>query len=1113
VPGASHGKDAQIQQVHPVRPGKAKLQALTKQANQRSKEDWEKTFNAISDWVAITDLKGRILRTNTAAEKFTGVPMSEIVGQSCCKLVHGSEKPIPCCPLQKMLHTRQREIAELKVPDADRWLMVTIDQVTDQAGNLVGAVHIMRDITEHKQAEKALAESEKKLKSIFEHANDGIIYLDGEGTILDVNKRAAQIFGGSKKEVLNKHFTELDIFSANEIPVLTSNFEAILAGSEPTVTVPIKNKKGRQFILECSASLTESDGNTRNIMVIARDITERKRAEEERDQVLNQQDAIIKNVPGWAFLKDTEGRYIAANRAFFDLLPASVDDPIGKRDRDFFTKDVADILEGEDNEVLKKGLRIKRERPVRLKDGHVAYMMISLAPVLDDLSNVVGLVAVAVDITERKQAEEKIKNLAKFPEENSNPVHRTSKDGVLLYANPASRRLILEDQTKIGDKIPEKWIGMIKKVYDSGKKQQAEMELSGRVFLFDLVPVIEGGYVNSYGTDITEHKKAEQNLARALAWQEAIFEGSRDAVFITDEDSRFVAVNRAACELTAYTKDDLLKMRIPDLHAEEDLTAYKLFHGRIMAGEDIVSEAKIRRKGGSKVDTEFNNRYIKISDSAYMHTVARDVSERKRVEQALRESEEKYRDLFENARDTIVTTDVEAKITGVNKVVEEYGFKKEQLVGKSIFDFIVEQQKERGLKDFKTAISGNPVRGEMEVITPRGIFTAEYIDNPIKRAGEIIGIQAVLRDITERKRAERLLRKERDRAQKYLDVAGVMLVAVDSEQRVGLINKKGCEILGYKEEEILGKNWFNNFLPERVQREVQAIFQRLMCQQEWTVPERHENPILTKSGDERLMAWHNTVLRDGAGKVIAALGSGEDITEQRKAEQKSLQYQSQLRSVASQLTVAEERERHRIATELHDQIAQLLAISKIKLDALRHSMRRGEPVKVLEDVCNALGQAIAQTRSLTFDLSSPILHQIGFEAAVAAWLTEQIEAKHRIRTEFQDDGQPKPLDDDVLAILFRNVRELLINIVKHAKAHNVKVFVQKIGNEIQVSVEDDGIGFEPAEVLAKAARERKFGLFSVREHLEQLGGRLEIESKPGHGCRAMMTAPLKQEEG
>jgi len=232
--------------------------------------------------------------------------------------------------------------------------------------------------------------------------------------------------------------------------------------------------------------------------------------------------------------------------------------------------------------------------------------------------------------------------------------------------------------------------------------------------------------------------------------------------------------------------------------------------------------------------------------------------------------------------------------------------------------------------------------------------------------------------------------------------------------------------------------------------------------------------------------------------------------ERKRAQQRAREYQAQLKSLALQSSLAEERERHRIATELHDRIGQSLAVSKVKLDALRHSVLSGEPGDVLEEVCNSLGQAITDVRSLTSDLSSPVLHELGFESAVAAWLAEQIEAKHDIATEFEDDGQPKPLADDVRGLLFRNVRELLINIVRHANARKVKVSVRTVNDRIQVSVQDDGIGFEPAEALARAAKAGGFGLFSIKERLEQIGGHLELESRPGHGCRVTMTAPLKQ---
>jgi len=154
-----------------------------------------------------------------------------------------------------------------------------------------------------------------------------------------------------------------------------------------------------------------------------------------------------------------------------------------------------------------------------------------------------------------------------------------------------------------------------------------------------------------------------------------------------------------------------------------------------------------------------------------------------------------------------------------------------------------------------------------------------YITKPFDKRELYTNIEMALY----KHKAEKSLRKERDKAQKYLDVAGVMLVVIDAEQRVGLINKKGCEILGYKEEEILGKNWFSNFLPSRIKDETKAVFEKVI-RAEADASEYRENAILTKSGDERLIAWHNTVLRDEKGSVIAALSSGEDITERKKAE-------------------------------------------------------------------------------------------------------------------------------------------------------------------------------------------------------------------------------------
>jgi PAS domain S-box-containing protein len=234
-----------------------------------------------------------------------------------------------------------------------------------------------------------------------------------------------------------------------------------------------------------------------------------------------------------------------------------------------------------------------------------------------------------------------------------------------------------------------------------------------------------------------------------------------------------------------------------------------------------------------------------------------------------------------------------------------------------------------------------------------------------------------------------------------------------------------------------------------------------------------------------------------------------DITEEKEAEEEIQAYQGKLKSLASQLTLAEEREKRRIAGELHDQVSQSLAFSKMKLEVLRKSNVPAEAAKTLREVSELIGEVIRDTKSLTFDLSSPMLYERGFEAAVTEWLSEQVERRHGISTEFEDDGQLKPLDNEVQVIVFRDVRELLTNAVKHAHASKVKVSVRRKDEHIEVCVEDNGVGFEPAETSAGSAARSEFGLFSIRERLEQLGGHLEIDSAPGRGCRATVVAPLK----
>ncbi len=248
-------------------------------------------------------------------------------------------------------------------------------------------------------------------------------------------------------------------------------------------------------------------------------------------------------------------------------------------------------------------------------------------------------------------------------------------------------------------------------------------------------------------------------------------------------------------------------------------------------------------------------------------------------------------------------------------------------------------------------------------------------------------------------------------------------------------------------------------------------------------------------------------LISGQHRLLAVV---RDITDRKLSEEQLITYHDKLRAMASKLSLAEERERRRIAAEVHDHIGQNLAFAKIKLGTLLNSTSSAGARKAIDEVVKLVNEAIQDSRSLISELGSPILYEIGFVPAVD-WLTREIGKRHDITIDFEDDDQPKALTDDVRVLLFQGVRELLANVVRHARADTAKVSVTKNGNEVRIDVEDDGIGFDPAEIGPDMDKNGRFGLFSIRESLEPLGGHVEVASEPGQGTKVTLMGPLKSD--
>jgi PAS domain S-box-containing protein len=278
--------------------------------------------------------------------------------------------------------------------------------------------------------------------------------------------------------------------------------------------------------------------------------------------------------------------------------------------------------------------------------------------------------------------------------------------------------------------------------------------------------------------------------------------------------------------------------------------------------------------------------------------------------------------------------------------------------------------------------------------------------------------------------------------------------------------------------------------------------------------------IITKGGNIRWVNEHTKVERNPEGCPTHFQGIVIDVTGRKEIEEalweaheelesRVRERTGQLTSLTAELSLAEERERRRIATELHDQVGQTLILSKLKLNSLTQAHSSSEFGALLGEISRHIGHSIEDIRSLTFQLSPPLLYEVGFEAAVE-WLADELAERHGFRVDFRDDGEKKPLNEETRVALYQMVRELIINVVKHADAKRVDISIGRFADRIRVIVSDDGSGFDSEAIQRRLIGNRSFGLFNIRHRTEYLGGEFAIESEIGRGTRITLLLPVTE---
>jgi signal transduction histidine kinase len=238
----------------------------------------------------------------------------------------------------------------------------------------------------------------------------------------------------------------------------------------------------------------------------------------------------------------------------------------------------------------------------------------------------------------------------------------------------------------------------------------------------------------------------------------------------------------------------------------------------------------------------------------------------------------------------------------------------------------------------------------------------------------------------------------------------------------------------------------------------------------------------------------------------------EEISERLRAEAAIRHSQAQLRRLATELTLAEERERRAIAADLHDHIGQALAVIRARLREMQSGAVFSGMEKGIEDALELLDQTIQSARTLTFEISPPVLYDLGLEPALQ-WLCGQFQKKHGLRAEMTSEGSGPPVPDDIQITVFRSVQELLLNAAKHAGASSVRVHLARLPAALRVEVRDDGAGFDASREGASLDDHEGFGLFSIRERLRVLGGALGVATSPGRGAAFTLELPLAGSPG